>query len=148
VDFELDYDQMVLLDAEDLAEGGIGRAYESLLPALRQYVTQPAKIEEAIDNDAARYAVRFAEKEFAICGPELDETEGESWGRATHAFFSIVNEQLIGSAYRFYAINGGNDLGGMFLTPAQAEASRKSLPRISDWPYLPTNEFLWWGQHH
>jgi hypothetical protein len=148
VDFELDYDQMVFLDAEDLAEGGIGEAYESLLPRLRQYVAQPATIEEDLDNDAPRYAVRFGAKELIIYGPDLDEQQGQSWGRATHAFFTIVNDQLAGTDYRFFAINSGNDLGGMFLKPMQAQASRKTLPRKNDWPYLPDNQHPWYGQHH
>ena len=93
MDFELDYDQMVFLDAEDLAEGGIGEAYESLLPKLRQYVAEPAGIEEDLDDDAPRYAVRFGAREFVIYGPDLDEQQGQSWGRATHAFFTIVNAQ-------------------------------------------------------
>jgi protease I len=61
--------------------------------------------------------------------------EDESWGRATFALFDIVNRQLAKTPYRFFAINGGNDLGGMFLTPAQAEAAKKSLPRKQDWRY-------------
>jgi hypothetical protein len=32
--FTLDYDKMLLLDAEDLAEGGILRAYQSIREAL------------------------------------------------------------------------------------------------------------------
>jgi hypothetical protein len=148
VDFELDYDNLIFLDAEDLAEGGIGEAYESLLPKLRPYVAELATIQEVMDNDIPRYAVRFGDKEFVIYGPELAETEGQSWGRATHAFFAIVNDQLIGSEHRFFAINGGNDLGGMFLTHAQAQASRKTLPRKNDWPYLPNGDDPWYGQYH
>jgi len=49
---------------------------------------------------------------------------------------------------RFFAINGGNDLGGMFLTTVEAEEARKSLPRKQDWPYLPTMERTWGGQYH
>ena len=33
--FELDYDKLILLDAEDLAEGGIKQAYLNLLPQLK-----------------------------------------------------------------------------------------------------------------
>ena len=44
--YELDYDNMVILDAEWLAEGGIGDAYTDLLPTLRRYVSQPANVEE------------------------------------------------------------------------------------------------------
>ena len=37
--FTLDYDQWIILDAEDLAETGIAEAYEGLLPVLRKYVS-------------------------------------------------------------------------------------------------------------
>jgi hypothetical protein len=64
------------------------------------------------------------------------------------ALFTIVNDQLATSEYRFYAINGGNDLGGMFLTPAQAAAAQKTLPNRTDWPYFPRDEADWYGQYH
>jgi hypothetical protein len=64
------------------------------------------------------------------------------------AFFTIVNDQLARSHYRFYAINGGNDLFGVFLTPTLAEAAQKTLPNKSDWPYLPKDEPPWFGQYH
>ena len=51
-----------------------------------------------------------------------------------------MNRQLEKTDFRFFAINGGNDLGGMFRTYAEAEAARKSLPRKEDWPYLPKLE--------
>lgn len=147
--FDLDYDQWIHLDAENLAETGIAEAYESLLPELRKYVQQPAQVEELMDNDAPRYSVKCGAREFMIYGPELEETSGyNSWGRATYAFFAIVNDQLAGSAYRFFAINGANDLGGMFLTPQQANAVQKGLPRRLDWPYLPKDEPPWYGRYH
>jgi hypothetical protein len=146
--FTLDYDRWIHLDAEDLAETGIREAYERLLPELRKYVPQPVQVEEVIDNKTPNYSVRCGTREYAIYGPELDEDNGNSWGRATFAFFSIVNDQLAGSEYRFYAINGGNDLGGMFLTPAQAQAAQQGLPRRTDWPYVPADEYPWYGQYH
>ena len=139
---------MILLDAEDLAEAGIREAYESLLPEIRKYVPKPAEVEEVIDHDAGRYAVKSGAREFVIYGPELHDEVSDSWGRATVAFFTIVNDQLADSQYRFYAINGGNDLGGMFLTMSQAEAAQKALPNKSDWPYLPKDEPEWFGQYH
>jgi hypothetical protein len=143
--FTLDYDRWIPLDAESLAEAGIDEAYESLLPELRKYVQQPARIEELIDDDTPRYSVKCGAREFVIYGPEV---EGYSWGRATTAFFTIVNDQLANSEYRFYAINGGNDLGGMFLTPAQARAAQETLPNNRDWPYLPEDVPPWYGQYH
>ena len=146
--FTLDYDQWIILDAEDLAETGIAKAYERVLPELRKYAPQPAQVEEIIDYDTPIYSVRFGGKVYAIYGPDLDEEDGGSWGRATVAFFALVNEQIAGSAFHFYAVNSGNDLGGMFLSPAHANESRAALPRPQDWPYLPKDESPWYGQHH
>ena len=145
--FTLNYDDAIHLDAEALAEGGIAEAYEALLPHLRKFVKNPAKIEEDRDDDAPSYSVRCGGSEFEIYAPDLDEGEGNSWGRATVAFFSIVNEQLKDSTHRFYAINGGNDLFRMFLTPADAAAAQKALKNKSDWPYLPKGEEPWYGQY-
>ena len=145
---ELNYDEMVFLDAEDLAETGIAEAYQSVLSKLRQFVSHPLEVEELFDNEKRRYAVRSGGKEYVIYSPELDESQGQSWGRATIAFFSIVNDQLAESTHRFYAINAGNDLGGMFLTAAEAEGAIGSLRRKTDWPYIPQNEHPWYGQDH
>jgi hypothetical protein len=146
--FTLNYDDAIHLDAEALAEGGIAEAYESLLLTLGKFVKNPGKIEEDRDDDAPSYSVRCDDSEFEIYAPDLDEEEGNSWGRATVALFSIVNEQLKNSSHRLFAINGGNDLFGIFLTPAEAAAAQKSLPNKSDWPYLPKDEEPWYGQFH
>jgi len=144
---ELNYDELILLDAEDLAEEGIKEAYDSLLlPRLRQYVAEPLEVEEVADHDAPSYAVIAGGQEHIIYGRGVDE-EG-SWGRATFILFSIVNRQLAGSDYRLYAINGGNDLGGMFLTEREALWARQSLPNRTDWPYLPEDAPPWYGQFH
>jgi hypothetical protein len=145
---DADDSALVLLDAEELAEGGIARAYEKLLPRLRQYVPRPAPIEELFDNDAPLYAVRYAGRELLIYAPDLDNHEGRSWGRATHVLFTIVNDQLDDSVYRFFATNAGNDLVGMFLTQGDAESRRAALARRLDWPYLPDDTHPWYGQPH
>jgi hypothetical protein len=145
---DLDYDQLIQLDAENLAEAGIGEAYLQLLPELRKYVSQPARVEELIDPDLPRYAIRVNGTEYVIYSPESGENEGASWGTATYVFFKLVNEQLASADVRFFAVNAGNDLGGLFLTPEQAEVSRVTLRRPSDWPYLPEADGPWYGQHH
>lgn len=142
---ELHYDNMMLLDAEDLAETGIKAAYETVLPHLQKYVATPADVTERIDSDAPAYVVHCLGTDYLIFDGNDQE---ESWGRATFALFDIVNRQLAKTAYRFFAVNGGHDLGGMFLTPEQAEAARASLPRKADWPYLPAAEGPWYGQYH
>jgi hypothetical protein len=147
--FTLNYDDAIPLDAEALAEGGIAETYERLLPELRKFVKNPAEtIEEDLDNDSPSYTVRCEGSQFVIYAPGIDGGEGNSWGRATVALFAIVYEQLKSSSHRLYAINGGNDLFGMFLTPAEASAAQKSLPNKRDWPYLPKNEEPWYGQYH
>jgi len=132
----LDYDQLILLDAENLAEAGIREAYESLLPELRKYVPRPAEVEEVIDNDGGRYAVKSGTREFVIYAPELHDEGGESWGRATVAFFTIVNDQPANSQHRFYAINGGN----VFRTasPLLQRPSRKQ----AGWPMSRRSSLL------
>jgi len=146
--YGLNYDQMVILDAEYLAETGIGEAYYGLLPKLRQFVSHPADVEEVEDPDRPYYSVRSQDFEYVIYAPSLPDSEGQAWGRATYAFFAIVNRQLGQSKYRFYAINGGNDLGGIFLTEAECEASQRNLPNRTDWPYIPTDKGPLFGQHH
>ena len=147
VEFQLNYDDLIYLDAEDLAEAGVKDAYDSLLPLLQQYVDQPAPIVELLDNEAPSYAVTCGNEIYPIYSPDLEDSEGRSWGRATYALFAIVNAQLTESKHRFYAINGGNDLGGMFLEPAEADLAQASLERKSDWPYIPTSEHPMYGQN-
>lgn len=142
---ELDYDQLIHLDAEDLAETGVKAAYEKLLPQLRKYVAAPAEVKERIDSGAPSYVVSCLGTDYPIYA---EHDQDESWGKATFALFDIVNRQLAKTPYRFFAVNGGNDLGGLFLTPDQAEAARKSLPQKLDWPYLPTAKKPWYGQYH
>lgn len=145
---ELDYDELIPLDAEDLAETGIKNAYDELLPQLRKYVSQPARVAEIIDDEAPRYTVIADGEEYLVYSPEQDDSEGQAWGRATYILFRIVNLQLSQSTHRFYAFNGGNDLGGMFLTPSDAELAKASLKRKTDWPYLPTLDHPSYGQAH
>ncbi len=143
---ELNYDDWIHLDAEDLAETGIKAAYEKLLPRLRKYVASPAEVNEGIDNRAPRYVVSCLGTDYPIYDKN-DQDQSESWGKATVALFDIVNRQLAKTPDRFFAINNGNDLGGIFLTPDQAEAAKKSLPRKTDWPYLPVAKKPWYGQY-
>jgi len=83
---------------------------------------------------------------YPISGPSVPASD--SWGLATYALFDIVNRQLAGHPAALYAINGGNDLFGIFMTPDHAERARGALPRKADWPYLPTLEPDWFGMYH
>jgi hypothetical protein len=121
------------LDAESLAEGGVLAAYRALLPELKRFVPEPAPVEEIVDHDAPRYSIKCRGREYVIDAPGHPVS---SWRAATFAFFDIVNSQLEHQEYRLFALWGGNDLQAAFLTPAQAEAARASLPQ-EGWPFLP-----------
>jgi hypothetical protein len=56
--FTLNYDNMLFLDAEDLAEAGFKKAYDSLARDLGRYISPPAEVREVVDSDAPSYAVR------------------------------------------------------------------------------------------
>lgn len=142
----LDYDQLILLDAESLAETGIKEAYERVLPALRKYVAQHAPLEELIDRDTPAYAVRALGTRHEIYSPGTSQEQ--SWANATFVLFYLVNRQLADQLPKFYAINSGNDLGGMFLTDTQYQAAMASLKTKSDWPYIPTQDAPWYGKPH
>jgi hypothetical protein len=139
---------MIILDAEYLAEAGIMEAYTDLFPVLKRYVADPENIVEHQDDNLPSYAIEFRGKHYPIYGPKVEGDEGDSWGRATFAFFDLVNQQLEDVPQKFYAINAGNDLGGMFLTKEEYEAAVAAYPRKTDWPYLPKPDAPWYGQHH
>lgn len=142
----IDYDAALMLDAEELAEQGVADAYEELSTELSELGIAPASVSENVDAEAGTYAVQCGGTNYSICGPSIPTSH--SWGLATHALFDIVNRQLAGHRLALYAINGGNDLFGTFMTPAQAERARRALPRKSDWPYIPTAEPDWFGMYH
>jgi len=87
--FTLDYERMILLDAEDLAEAGIKRAYGSIMPRLREYVSEPAEVHEVVDNETPSYSVNCSGLEYPIYAPALLENDSQSWGRAAYALFKI-----------------------------------------------------------
>lgn len=131
----LDYDKLIHLDAENLAEQGIAEAYQRLIPELTKYIDHPEELTEVVDRDLPSYKILFCGTEYFIYSPEIPENE--SWIRASYFFFLIVNKQLLGTGVQLYAIDYGNDLGGMLLTPEEVAEAQSVLPRNSDWPYIP-----------
>jgi hypothetical protein len=134
----IDYEQVVHLDAEDLAEQGIKTAYVELMPALLRHSKAPIEISEEIDADAGSYTVVANGSRHEIWAPALNSEDG--WARAAVTLFSIVNANLDQSSVKFYALYGGNDLSGVFLTSEQYALARKTIKNPSYWPYLPVME--------
>lgn len=143
---KINYGAALHLDAEDLAEQGIQDAYNAITPYFAEHEVHARPVTENIDSSGGDYSVDADGHQYAICGPDI--SEADSWGLATHALFDIVNRQLTATDVRFFALNGGNDLFGIFLSTTQAEHARRALPRTSDWPYLPTPEPPWFGMFH
>lgn len=144
----INYDQVLMLDAEALAESGIKEAYLRILPQLTDYVHHPLEIEEIYDDSNGLYAVRVGQTTIEIYGPQHKADVYDGWGRATYALFKIVNDQLSGSTYKFYALNDDNDLSGIFLREEQVEAEKKIVKNPIYWPYIPTDEAPWFGKFH
>ncbi|MFB9245122.1 hypothetical protein IV454_22245 [Massilia antarctica] len=142
----LDYEQLVALDAESLAEQGILTSYSELLPRLKEYSAAPLEVTEVQSNDGLGYTVEAGGRQFVIWEVlESGKQNNDGWERATVAFFQIVNASLEASTYHFYAINGGNDLFGMFLTEQEFIAARQAIARRSDWPWLPDDRLPHYG---
>lgn len=144
---QIDYDLAIMLDAEDLAENGIGNAYrDEVGPRLSALHIDAIPIEEKSDSSAGTYSVTFEGTVYPIYGPGA--ANNDAWGLATFTLFDIVNRQLAHHDVKFFALNGGNDLFGIFLRSDQADLARRSLPSQRDWPYLPTTEPEWFGAYH
>ncbi|MBA7855025.1 hypothetical protein HV318_08305 [Enterobacter sp. RHBSTW-00901] len=144
----LNYDDLISLDAETLAEEGIAGAYQRLLPELKKHIRNPAQIYEYIDSEIPEYKVSCNGEEFTIYSAEVPGSEEESWARATYSLFVIVNAQLCDSEITFFAIDADNNLSGMFLTEQEAMAARNIIKSEADWPYIPTLDAPFYGQYH
>ncbi|WP_041689498.1 hypothetical protein [Enterobacter sp. 638] len=144
----LDYEKLILLDAERLAEQGIADAYQLLLPALREQVARPAEVREILDADLPAYTIQCNGEEYIVYSAADPGTEVQSWGRATFFLFLIVNKQLKGTGIQFYAVDGGNNLAGIFLSQEQALLAQAAINSRTDWPYIPELNEPRYGQYH
>ena len=141
-----DSHRLFFADAENLAEGDVGKLLREASPFLTsQGVTLPA-IEDDISGDG--YVVKVGGIDFLIY--DADELQGDFfWALASVRGFGIINELLTaaGSKERAYAINGGNDLQLLFLTPELHQAIMEHPDASRRYgPYLLREEPPWFGQ--
>lgn len=108
------------------------------MPQLERFAAAPIQVTEDIDSDTAQYAVIAAGERYQIW--EAGAKNEDGWERATVAFFQIVNASLAGSKCKFYALYGGNDLSGIFLTTEEFDAARRFIAQRSNWPWMPVSE--------
>ena len=139
-------------DAEDLAEGGVAGFLETISGFLAAEGVRVPRIEE--EHSESGYALRWdGERDVIWDATDLAREESEPgrlWGIAPVRAFALVNRWLgsAGSPERLYAVNGGNDLFGLFLTPDQfaAIASYAGQDRRGA-PYEAKDEPPWYGGH-
>ena len=141
-----DWGRKFYADAEDLAEGGIAQFLRSIEPFLKRQGVDGLEIEEQLSETG--YTVIIGSTPYPIYTQEEMETE-DGWWLATVRTFELVNELLVlaGSEERFYAVGGGNDMFGLFLTPALHEVicnHKDASPR--ECPYVPLIDPPWYGQ--
>lgn len=142
-----DWDKLIHLDAETLAEEGMKEAYEALLPTLKKYVKEPAKLTKIEFSNSDDYVVELKGNRWVIFDDKT-QTSGDAWVNAAVAFFEIINSQLNESDRTFYAFYGSNDFSGMFLTQKEFELGRSNFSDKNDWPYIPTHEPKYNGRPH
>lgn len=139
-------------DAEDLAEGGAGPFLTSVSAFLtREGISLPTATDDIFDDG---YTVFVNDMEFEIYNAiELERDENEQpgliWGLSMTRCFNIINQLLeaAGSTERIYAVNGGNDLFGFFLTPHLFELIvRHPQAAPHDGPYKCTENYPRFGQ--
>jgi hypothetical protein len=140
--------RLFLADAESLAEWGVGSYLEELRPFLEEQGVKLESIKERYEKNQYRIIVNG--KEYLIYSSEEIEMDmsgkqlGLTWGLATARCYVIINELLIeaGSDERIYAVNGGHDLFGFFLTEEQYHLiCQHPDAYLPDGPYVPTEEY-------
>jgi hypothetical protein len=140
-------------DAEELAEGGIGEFLREIERFLAHQGVELEQLEDWADENG--YVLSLNGNNHTIYDTEdlrRDEQRVVSiWGLATARAFALINALLTdaGSAERLYAVNGGNDLFGFFLSP-QLRAAICDHPDTKplDRPYIPNEEHPTYGQEH
>ena len=146
-EWALNWDELIHLDVEELAEGGMTEAYDNLSSILERYVTQALTLTAIEFEDSDDYVVELNGKRWIIYDDNT-QSSGDAWVNAAVAFFEIVNSQLTNSDWTFYAFYGSHDFSGMFLTQQEFDRARVKIPKKSDWPYMPTHDDEFNGRPH
>lgn len=149
-----EHPRFYLADAENLTECGVADFMISLKPFLDRVGVTCAITDNWGDHD---YTVTLSGEERLIWSQtelkvERDGRPGLTWGLGTVRTFALVNELLEAAetSERLYAINGGNDLAAIFLTPELKEVvcASSGFPFV-DLPYTPIeSDDGWYGQPH
>jgi len=127
-------DRMFMLDAESLAEGGIAEALAEVYEEHEDKFKGALECEEVWGDEEESYSLEWGKHRFEVYGPSDPESHEKSWERATVAAFSVLNT-YVKKPWKVYAVGGGEDLWGIFLTP-QEHARILANPEYPDKPTL------------
>jgi hypothetical protein len=114
--------------------------------ALNQVEDDISERGDSVMVDGRRYKIYDADEV-----QRREKQLGLLWGLSGARAFAIGNGLLEGggSEERLYAVKGGNDLDGFFLTPALREViCGDPGVRPGGRPCLPTEEYPRFGQEH
>lgn len=132
----IDYEQIVHLDAEDLAEGGMVEAYERITAAIADERLEWAPMTQSGEG-TPDYSIHLLGESHRVYGysPGTDD-----WAISSAVLFHAVNRQLVDLDFKVYALMGGNDLHAVALTERQFEEALRYHKRRYNRPYLPNQE--------
>ena len=136
--FEGEEERSFFADAEDLAEGGIGRwLQQSVAPRLEHKKIPMPAIEESYSEDA--YTVQIGPRKYTVHTEQDDDLT--KWKNGCVHAIRIVNDLLTDANHpeRLFWLHGAEDGLVAFLTPAMFE--RITLARVipsGSWPYAQT----------
>ena len=121
--------RVVHLDAENLAEGGMIAALFDIGTKLTVRSVLIERLEEQFDEE--RHSLIVNDSTFVVRADE------DRWLAATVAFFEALNFLLREnrSGERAYALYGGNDLHGVFLTPMMLDVIKTHTNNEKEQPY-------------
>ncbi len=136
----IDYETVIHLDAEFLAETGMAQAYEGLQKQSGDLGVRWAPMREMWDGQekgydgGENYRVEVNGKVYPVFGSRPND---DYWAMATATFFDVVNSQLSERPFKFYALYAGNDLHAVRLTPEQFERAKLYHKQPWNRPYIP-----------
>jgi hypothetical protein len=134
-----------ILDPEDMAEGGLGRALLALGTAAERRGVNLRDFRQDLDGED--YTLVFNGKTYKVCSRQDLREERDTWGLAVVTLCEMVNDNLHRSCRDLLHFwGGGNDGFFAFLPPGTAEWFRVDGTRPSDWPFVPRRDLPGFGQ--
>jgi hypothetical protein len=122
-----------MIDPEDMAEGGIGRA---LLLVGRSAGCRGLALDDfsAEGPDETGYTVTLNGRRHSVYGADdMERGVDHLWERSLECFVRMINAALPGNSEdRLYVFGSGNDAFAIFLHPDIAHAMSRAAPRPSD----------------